>query len=99
MVIKRILPIANTLKVDITLRKTVLYGFDDIIDYLAEEDLIVYEPVFIDKFDNDELINVYNCILKSNKVKKIAKIDIHNNLSKIGISDLSAPKRKLRYKL
>lgn len=73
--------------------------FDDIIDYLAEEDLIVYEPVFIDKFDNDELINVYNCILKSNKVKKIAKIDIHNNLSKIGISDLSAPKRKLRYKL
>lgn len=73
--------------------------FDDIIDYLGEEDLIVYEPVFIDKFDNDELINVYNCILKSNKVKKIAKIDIHNNLSKIGISDLPAPKRKLRYKL
>jgi|GEM_PF-1473369 hypothetical protein len=71
--------------------------FDDIIDYLTEKDLEVYEPICIDKFDNDELRNVYNCILKSNKVKQIAKIDIHTNLSKKGIKNLEMPKRRSRY--
>jgi hypothetical protein len=71
--------------------------FDDIIDYLTENELEAYEPVYIDKFDNAELKNIYDCISKSNKVKHIAKIDIHKNLSNIGITNIEKPKRRSRY--
>lgn len=70
--------------------------FDDIIDYMSEKELEAYELVFMDKFDNDELKKIYGCVLKSNKVKHIEKVDIHTNLSNIGIKNLPMPKRRSR---
>lgn len=70
--------------------------FDDIIDYLSEDEIAEYEPELKGVFSLEELRNVYNCIRKSNKIKFIVKTDIHNNLGNIGIKGLLKPKRKKR---
>ena len=70
--------------------------FDDIIDYLTEQELETYEPLYINSFDENELRKIYECILKSDKIKFIDKLDIHTNLSNINIKNLQKPKRRKR---
>lgn len=70
--------------------------FDDIIDYLTEKELEAYEPVYVSAFDKNELRLVYEKVSSSDKIKYIEKVDIRNNLSGVGISNLPVPKRKRR---
>ena len=71
--------------------------FDDIIDYLSESKLEEYEPIYKASFDENELKEVYNCILKSNKIKFNEKMDIRENLSnQCNLRNLPSPKRRKR---